>query len=152
MEFSLPFVVEPWHWLAAGAALMALEILLPGTLLMWFGIAALLTGALAYLLPIGPAAQLLAFGVFALAVIFPARRLLRRRAREGADEASRLNRRGADMVGRRVAITEAVVNGAGAARFGDTRWAVRCESDMREGASAVIERVDGATLFVRPAE
>lgn len=152
MEFALPFEVAPWHWLAAGAALMALEMLLPGTLLMWFGIAAMLTGALAYFLPIGPAAQLLAFGAFALAVIFPARRMLARRMRDDSDQANRLNRRGADMVGRRVAITEAVVNGAGAARFGDTRWAVRCESDLREGAAAVIERVDGATLFVRPAE
>ena len=152
MEFALPFVVAPWHWLAAGAALMALEMLLPGTLLMWFGIAAMLTGALSYLLPMSIAAQFLAFSVFALAVIFPARRLLMKRAGDGSDQANRLNCRGADMVGRRVAITEAVVNGAGAARFGDTRWVVRCESDMREGESALIERVNGATLFVRPAE
>ena len=152
MDFILPFAVEPWHWLAAGAVLMALEVLLPGTMLMWFGLAAMLTGGLAYLFPVGVAGQFLAFGAFALAAIFPVRRLVARLARDDAKNSNRLNRLGADMVGRRVAITEAVINGAGAARFGDTRWAVRCDQDIQEGSPAVIVRVDGATLFVRPAE
>lgn len=152
MDAGLTSFVVPWHWMALGAVLIGLEILVPGTLLMWFGIAAILTGIVLAIVDIGFAMQVLAFGVFSVLVIFPARKLaLSVMAKDDVD-ASTLNQRGAEMVGRRVTITEPIVNGAGAAKFGDTRWSVRSDSALEAGAVAVIVRVEGATLHVEPVE
>jgi membrane-bound ClpP family serine protease len=35
----------PWAWIIAGAILLALELVMPGAFMMWFGIAATLVGA-----------------------------------------------------------------------------------------------------------
>lgn len=152
MDAGFTSFVEPWHWMALGAVLIGLEILVPGTLLMWFGVAAILTGGVLAIVDIGFAMQVLTFGVLSVLAIFPARKLaLHFRSDDDADAAT-LNQRGAEMVGRRVTITEPIVNGAGAAKFGDTRWSVRSDSAMEAGAVAVIVRVDGATLHVEPVE
>ena len=65
---SLPFVLEPWHWLALGVVLAGLEIVLPGAVLIWFGAAAVCTSGLLWLLPaLGLPAQLGVFAVLAVA-------------------------------------------------------------------------------------
>jgi membrane protein implicated in regulation of membrane protease activity len=54
--------MDYWWWLLIGAAMIVLEILAPSFVLIWFGIAALITGILAYWVK-GLAPQL---GLFAL--------------------------------------------------------------------------------------
>jgi hypothetical protein len=152
MDFDMGMVSlgEPWHWLVLGAVLMGLEILAAGIFLVWFGLAALLTGLVGLVVPMEFAAQILVFGVLSLVVIFPIRRLARMVLPEDEKEVANLNRLGANMVGRKATITEAVVNGSGAVHFGDTRWVVRADTDLPVGADVVIVRLEGATLFVEP--
>ena len=58
--------LEPyWLWLALGLLLAAAEMLAPGFFLIWLAGAALLTGAAAYLLPLGLGLQVLLFAVLA---------------------------------------------------------------------------------------
>ena len=40
-----------WYWFAAGAALIGLEAVVPGVMLLWMGVGAVLVGALLSLLP-----------------------------------------------------------------------------------------------------
>jgi len=40
-----------WHWLIAGVILIALEMAAPGVVFMWVGIAAILTGVVAWASP-----------------------------------------------------------------------------------------------------
>jgi membrane protein implicated in regulation of membrane protease activity len=40
--------MDYWWWLAAGAAMIVLEILAPSFVIIWFGIAAIITGIVAY--------------------------------------------------------------------------------------------------------
>ena len=40
------FVVLYWHWIVLGIALMAIEILLPSFVALWFGAAAVVVGVL----------------------------------------------------------------------------------------------------------
>ena len=35
----------PWGWMIAGLILLGLEIIAPGNVFVWFGVAALITGA-----------------------------------------------------------------------------------------------------------
>lgn len=53
-----------WYWLIIGAALVVLEIIVPSFIVIWFGIAALLTGVLAWWIP-SLTLQLLIFSVLA---------------------------------------------------------------------------------------
>lgn len=152
MDFGLTPFIEPWHWVALGAALIGLEILVPGTLLMWFGIAGIVTGAVLFFVDMGFALQILVFAVLSVVAIFGVRKVASNFLDNDDAEAEHLNQRGANMVGRQVTITEPVVNGAGAAKFGDSRWSVRCDSALEVGATAIIVRVDGATLHVEPVE
>ena len=39
-------LLGPWTWIAVGVVLAILEILLPGTFLIWFALAALVVGIL----------------------------------------------------------------------------------------------------------
>lgn len=45
------FVVLYWHWIVLGVGLMALEILLPSFVALWFGAAAVIVGVLLLLIP-----------------------------------------------------------------------------------------------------
>ena len=42
------FTLGPWTWMIIAAILFALEVLSPGIFLMWFGMAAAVTGAIAF--------------------------------------------------------------------------------------------------------
>ena len=43
--------IEPWHWVILGILLIVLEIFIPTFTALWFGLGALLTGAVLYFLP-----------------------------------------------------------------------------------------------------
>ena len=60
-----------WAWWVGGAILLALEIVAPGNVFVWFGIAAILTGAVALVADISWQVQLI---LFAVAVADPGHR------------------------------------------------------------------------------
>ena len=43
--------IQFWYWLILGVVFLALEIMAPGAILMWFGAGALVTGLVLWLLP-----------------------------------------------------------------------------------------------------
>lgn len=147
---DLSALIEPWHWLVLGVALIGLEIFAPGVLLMWFGIAGVLTGLILLIAPMDIALQALLFGVLSVLSVFPIRRAAKRLYPDDAPDAGQLNQLGASMVGRQATISEAIVNGSGAIHFGDTRWSVRAETDLPEGSTVVIRAINGSTLRVEP--
>ncbi|WP_420911529.1 NfeD family protein, partial [Dickeya fangzhongdai] len=56
-----------WFWLSLGGLLLAAEMLGAGGYLLWSGLAALLTGILAWLLPLDWTWQCIAFAVLTVA-------------------------------------------------------------------------------------
>ena len=50
-----------WVWVALGLALAALELLAPGVFLIWFAVAALITGALSFLFDFGLPLEIVSF-------------------------------------------------------------------------------------------
>jgi membrane protein implicated in regulation of membrane protease activity len=71
---SIPAVFDPWLWLAAAAVLAIVEAVLPGYLLLGFGIGAVVV-ALA-LFPLGDEAAALPYAPVALLAIWAAVSLL----------------------------------------------------------------------------
>ncbi|WP_201603942.1 NfeD family protein [Psychrobacter submarinus] len=62
------WMIEPWHWLVLGFSLMIAEIFIPTFASLWFGAAAVIVAALAWLLPISLLFQVLIW--LTLSVLF----------------------------------------------------------------------------------
>jgi inner membrane protein len=115
---------------------------------LWFAIAAALVGALSFLLPLGWQAEVVLFGVLALASIAVWRQL----RRDGAAAAgSPLNKRGQQYEGQVCELLEPIHNGTGRARIGDGVWTVS-GPDLPAGARVRVVAVEGTVLTVVPAD
>ncbi|MET0688185.1 MAG: NfeD family protein, partial [Methyloceanibacter sp.] len=56
----------PWFWMILAAILFVLELVSPGIFLMWFGVAAAITGLIVFRYDIGWQWQILSFGGLSL--------------------------------------------------------------------------------------
>ena len=52
-------MIEPWHWLVLGFVLLIVEMFVPTFASLWFGGAAIIVAALAWLLPISVSMQII---------------------------------------------------------------------------------------------
>ena len=138
-----------WHWWVLGLVLVVIEMIAPGFFLLWIGLAAGVTGVILAIAPgLGWQVQFLIFGVLAVASVVGARYYFKRNPIETAD--ATLNRRGAQYIGRTFSLEEAIVNGFGKVRVGDSVW--RAEGpDLPAGDRVKVIGVDGAALKVEKA-
>ena len=148
MQAPLLDHLQFWHWLAFGGILMVLEILAPGFVLFWLGLATLLVGIFLLAWPETPFAyQLLAYAGFSLLSVFAWFHWLKREP--AASDKPSLNRRGEQLIGRRAPVVDAIVNGRGRIKIGDGTWAVR-GPDLPAGHMVEVIGADGTLLDVTP--
>jgi membrane protein implicated in regulation of membrane protease activity len=101
-----------WHWWILAVVLIVAEALLPGTFLLWLGIAAGLVGVILLVVPeLGWQYQFLIFAAVSVAAIAGWRSYQRRHPIES--DQPLLNRRGEQYVGRTFALAEPIVGGQG---------------------------------------
>jgi hypothetical protein len=138
-----------WHWWVLALILVILEMVMPGFFLLWIGIAAGVTGLLLLLVPATSwQVQFVVFGVLALGSILAARYYIRRNPIE-TDDAT-LNRRGEQYIGRVFTIDEAIINGIGKVRVGDSVWRA-AGPDLPAGERVKVVGVEGTMLKVEKA-
>jgi membrane protein implicated in regulation of membrane protease activity len=137
-----------WFWLSLGVLLGAAEIIAPGFFLIWLAIAAIVTGLLAWVLPIGISLQVGIFAVLAIVAVYAARRWLIENPIVSDDPM--LNHRGDRMVGDVVTVVEAIEAGAGRVKVGDSVWSAR-GPDAPAGAKVRVTGSDGSMLTVEAA-
>jgi inner membrane protein len=135
----------PWLWFAGAVALLTMETIVPGVHFMWFGVAAAIVGVLALLLPITWTWQMILFALIAVATVFWVRRYADPKLVKTDEPA--LNIRGSQYIGRTVVVEEAIVNGRGKVRVGDTTWGAEGE-DAPKGAKVEVTGVNGTVLVV----
>jgi len=141
--------VDPvWLWLIGGIVLLIAEVIAPGFFLMFIGAAAIATGLLSLLLPVGIPLQLATFAILAVILV----RVGGRRAYASKYDFSTdplLNDRAGRLLGTVVTVVQPVDAHGGRVRVGDGEWSAR------GGPAAVGERVrivdiDGNCLKVEP--
>jgi membrane protein implicated in regulation of membrane protease activity len=142
-----------WNWIVLGVVLLVLEILVPGVFMLWIGIAAILTGALSLqLLSLdgwGWQVQVLVFLALSLVSAYIGARIMGKPDGSDTDQPL-LNRRAEQLVGRTATLEEAIVNGHGRVRLGDTLWRVS-GPDLPAGARVRVKAVSSGTLEIEPA-
>ena len=138
--------VDPhWVWLAIGLLLAAAEMVVPGVFLIWMAGAAIITGVLAFFLPIGLPLQITIFAVLAIIAVFAGRRYLKDHPITEADP--KMNRRGMRLAGETAIVVSAIEGGSGRVKHGDSEWLAR-GMDAGVGTRVRITGSDGAVLIV----
>jgi membrane protein implicated in regulation of membrane protease activity len=135
-----------WHWLIFGVLLVGLEMLAPGVVFMWMGIAAGLTGAILVVAPnLSWEYQFLIFALFSVVSIVLGKKFVSGRPEE-TDQPG-LNRRGARYIGRQFILSESITDGEGKLIIDDTIWRITGD-DMPKGTEIRVLSMDGTSLKV----
>jgi len=134
-----------WAWLALGLILAAAEMAVPGLFLIWLAGAAIITGMLTWVVPIGVPLQVVIFAILAIVGVFSGKRYLSGNPIVGADPL--MNDRGARLVGETVLVTHAISGGDGRVKQGDSEWLAK-GPDAEPGTRMRVAGHDGVVLIV----
>lgn len=141
-------LVTHYGWWLLALVLIAAEMVAPGYFMLWIGIAAGVMGLVTLVAPQIPAlAQAVLFGVFAIASCLVYWKFIRPLA-EQRDDQPLLNRRGAQLIGQRFIVCDAIVNGRGRVKVGDSEWLAE-GPDLPVGSAVKVVAVDGVSLKVQ---
>ena len=139
---------EFWHWWVAAAILFIIEVLLPASFFLWFGLAASLVGFILLAVPeLAWEYQLLSFSLISVVSMVAFRRYFALNPIK--TDQPKLNRRGEQYVGRNFTLTEPIVNGFGKIKVDDTTWKIE-GADCDAGNKVIVTGVDGVVLQVEP--
>lgn len=144
----LAMLDDHWGWLVFAALLGMGEVVIPGVFLIWVALAAAVTGLLALVLPISVPLQLLLFAGLCLLSVWGGRRWYTSNPVDSQDPL--LNDRTARLVGEVVTVVEAINNGRGRVKVGDSVWS--CSGpDAPAGAIVRVTGARASVLMVEPA-
>ncbi|WLI79005.1 NfeD family protein [Kosakonia sp. H02] len=136
-------------WLTLGGLLLAAEMLGGNGYLLWSGVAAVVTGLLAWVIPFSWEWQGVLFAVLTMLAAWLWWHWLSGRVKEQKPADASLNLRGQQLMGRRFQLDSALVNGRGHMRVGDSSWPVSAEDDLAAGTRVEVIAVEGITLRIK---
>ena len=137
-----------WNWMILAAILFVLELLAPGIFLMWFGVAAVVTGLIVFRYDVAWEWQLIWFCGLSMAAVLLAAKYLRKHPLES--ERPLLNERAVQLIGQSFDLIDPIVNGRGSIKTGDTIWRVE-GPELPQGTRIKVIGADGTVLKVAPA-
>jgi membrane protein implicated in regulation of membrane protease activity len=139
-----------WLWFILGVALIVMEMVAPGVVFLWLGLAALATGVVALTATaLTWEIQFMTFAVLSAVSIVAGRRFVARRMAE--HDHPGLNARGSTYIGKTYVLAEPVRNGTGRLTIDDTIWIVS-GGDAPAGAKVTVTGQDGTILKIEPAD
>jgi hypothetical protein len=145
---GLLYSLGPWNWVILGVALFVLETMIPGVHFLWFGIAAIVVGFLGLATGFAWQWQVLAFALISVLTVFWVRKYVRPDV--AISDLPDLNVRGQQYVGRSLVVEQAIQNGRGKVRVGDTLWAAE-GPDVPAGGRVTVTGTRGTVLVVERA-
>jgi inner membrane protein len=136
---------SPWLWLTSGFILCAAEMLAPGALLLWIGLAAIATGAIELFVELNAAIALIIFALLSIAFAFIGRKIYGPMGKSIVE--SMPGHRAAALIGREFILDEPITHGFGRIRVDDTVWRVR-GADQPSGAKVRVKQVEDEVLLI----
>lgn len=135
-----------YTWWAIALALLAIETILPGASILWFGIAAFVVGIVVFFVPDLPLlGQIAVFGVCSVGAVWVYWKWFR--TREVASDQPLLNRKADQLVGREFMLDAPIELGRGKLKIGDALWTIK-GADLPVGTRIRIAATDGQNLAV----
>ena len=146
-----------WYiWLILGALFIVAEMFTAGFVLLWFGIGALVAALLALTGIVGLPLQILAFLAVSIALTVASRTIFERFLMRGSP--GRELKTGMETLPGRIGVVVEPSKGAmheAAVRVFASTWRAfpsEGEEPLREGEQVEVERVEGASVYVRRVE
>ena len=143
-----------WYiWLILAVLFIVAEIFTSGFVLLWFGIGALIAALLAVTGVVGLPLQILAFLIVSVVLTIASRTIFERFLMRGSP--GRELKTGMESLPGRIGVVVEPSRGAmqeGAVRVFASTWRAfpaEGEEPLREGEQVEIERVEGASVYVR---
>jgi membrane protein implicated in regulation of membrane protease activity len=145
---NLSHIDPEWLWLIGGIVLLIAEVIAPGFFLMFIGAAAVATGLLSLLLPVGVPLQLAIFAILAIIIVrVGGRRAYASRYDYTTDPL--LNNRAGRLLGTVVTVVQPVDANGGRVKVGDGEWSAR-GAPAAVGERVRIVDIEGNCLKVEP--
>ncbi len=138
-----------WSWWVLGLVLLALELVMPGFILVWFGAAAVLVGVLALAVNWSVQTLALVWAALSIVLLVVGRRWFLGDGRRSAEPL--LNDRAGRLVGRVFTLAEPLGENGGNLRIDDGVWRIT-GPQLPAGSRVVVRGADGTTLVVAPAD
>ncbi len=139
-------------WLVAGLVLMFLEFVVPGIILIFFGMGAVITALLTWIgvLP-SIEVQLLFFAVGSLILLFSLRRVFSKYLKGKLDSEEKVGD-SAEFLGKRVKVSKKIVpqSDEGKIEFDGTDWKAIADVEIERGEIVEIVGKKNITFFVKP--
>ncbi len=139
-----------WLWLYAGAVLMLMEIIVPGFVMFFFGLAAATVGFTRFALgeALSPAWQLAAFSALSVIYITMLRRIVKSVFAGGRSDSP--EGLGDEYVGRAGKVTGAINPPlAGRVELGDAQWAAVADEPIAAGVDVLVVSRSNLTMKVK---
>lgn len=138
-----------WHWWLFAIALIIVEVFSAGAFFIWMGVAAILTGFVLLVMPaMSWQIQFTLFAISSIAAILLGRSFFNRK--EINTEDPTLSSQESDFIGKTFAVEQAIINGSGRVKVGESTWKAN-GPDCNVGSSVKVVAIDGAELIVEPA-
>lgn len=127
---------------------MLCEFAVPGLILFFFGLGALFTALLSWMIPMSLTVQLVVFATASLVSLFGLRRWLKPIFMGGASAADDMLPEG--MAGQEAKVLEPITPGvAGRVELNGTAWKAESEESLEEGQTVVVVSQKSLTLIVK---
>lgn len=138
-------VIKPGVWFILGLVLAALEMIVPGLVIIWFGVGAILTGIIALFIS-NPIVHYVAFLFFSGLGIFLAQWIGRKITRPEPEPVGALRYQGAEAL----VIQEIVPPNYGRVKLSGEEWLAESTERIPMGSKVRVQRVVGTRLIVEP--
>ena len=135
-------------WFLVGLGLLLLELILPGLVILFFGIGAWVTALVCAIADINLNWQIFIFLVASLLGLVLLRKYLKKRFFSKTDKETQDQLE--EFIGRKAKAVEEFKDGTGKVEFKGTRWTARSNEPVSKGQWVTIQSKDSLTLNVKP--
>lgn len=133
-------------WFLIGLGLLLLELVLPGLVILFFGVGAWVTALVCAITDIHLNLQILIFLVASLLGLVLLRKYLKRRFFGRSDK--EIDDQLEEFIGRKAKAIADFKNGRGKVEFKGTQWSATCGDPVSKGDWVIIRNKDSLTLKV----
>ncbi|MCK5809472.1 MAG: NfeD family protein [Cocleimonas sp.] len=133
-----------WHWWSFAILLIILEIFSPAAFFLWLGIAAAVTGLITLIAPeMHGAIQVVIFSIFSVVAVWLGRTWFQHNPIE--TDQPFLNQSNEEFIGKVYVVEQAISNGSGRIKVGDSSWKAAGEEAAKGDKVRVVSV--GATVL-----
>lgn len=145
----MDFLSPVWIWMYVGAFLMLAELISPGFVVFFFGLAAATVSLLKWIFPSLPLwGQLAAFSILSILYLLVLRKYIKSVFMGEKDESLSINNEYVGRVGRVVEVIRPEVPGR--ILLGDAEWAAQSATRLEPGTEVRVVAQENLTLRVEP--